>query len=349
MEKVICDICGTSYPESEECCPVCGSFQDLEFNFDLETEEDDFLKDSPIVAVKEQKLDEALEEFLNEPDEEEEAEEDDEDAEEEDEPRRGKAGVVVFLVILIMLLLAACGFLFVRYILPNMDMGEPAASESLLQTEEPVETTTEPGIPCEQLILTSGATLDMTREGEYKLIHVMAKPEDTTDKITYVSSDESIVTVNEEGRVTGVAEGEATITVICGEQKVECLVRVQYVPETEPTTEPVSEETEAPAETTEAEQTEPAEETTEATTEATEAQLKDVTLKLGRTDVSMGVGYQFTIPLECDLEYSEIEWSTGNPGIATIKDGVITTLSKGTTQMFAKYGDQVVTGWIRVK
>ena len=349
MEKVICDICGTSYPESEECCPVCGSFQDLEFNFDLETEEDDFLKDSPIVAVKEQKLDEALEEFLNEPDEEEEAEEDDEDAEEEEEPRRGKAGVVVFLVILIMLLLAACGFLFVRYILPNMDMGEPAASESLLQTEEPVETTTEPGIPCEQLILTSGATLDMTREGEYKLIHVMAKPEDTTDKITYVSSDESIVTVNEEGRVTGVAEGEATITVICGEQKVECLVRVQYVPETEPTTEPVSEKTEAPEETTEAEQTEPAEETMEATTEATEAQLKDVTLKLGRTDVSMGVGYQFTIPLECDLEYSEIEWSTGNPGIATIKDGVITTLSKGTTQMFAKYGDQVVTGWIRVK
>lgn len=349
MEKVICDICGTSYPESEECCPVCGSFQDLEFNFDLEMEEDDFLKDSPIVAVKEQKLDDALEEFLNATDEEEESEEDDEgEEEEEEEPRRGKAGVVILLVILIMLLLAVCGFLFVRYILPNMDMGEPAASESLLQTEEPVETTTEPGIPCEQLILTSGATLDMTREGEYKLINVMAKPEDTTDKITYISSDESIATVSEDGRITGLAEGEATITVICGEQQVECLVRVQYVEETEPTTEPVQ-ETEAPAETDEAEQSEPVEETTEATTAATEAQLKDVTLKLGRTDVSMGVGYQFTIPLECDLEYSEIEWSTGNPGIATIQDGVITTLSKGTTQMFAKYGDQVVTGWIRVK
>ena len=90
MEKVTCDICGTIYPESEECCPVCGSFQDLEFNFDLEMEDDDFLKDSPITASKLQKQEEALEAFLEEPEEEEDLdEEDDEEEEEEDEHRRG--------------------------------------------------------------------------------------------------------------------------------------------------------------------------------------------------------------------------------------------------------------------
>ena len=84
-------------------------------------------------------------------------------------------------------------------------------------------------------------------------------------------------------------------------------------------------------------------------TEAAQAQLKDVTLKLGKNDFSMGVGYEYTIPLACDLDYDEIEWSTGNPHVATIENGVITTHGRGTTQMFARYGDQEVTGWIRVK
>ena len=25
MNKVICDICGTEYPSSAKCCPICGS------------------------------------------------------------------------------------------------------------------------------------------------------------------------------------------------------------------------------------------------------------------------------------------------------------------------------------
>ena len=24
MSKIICDICGTTYPETAECCPICG-------------------------------------------------------------------------------------------------------------------------------------------------------------------------------------------------------------------------------------------------------------------------------------------------------------------------------------
>ena len=25
MDKIICDVCGTGYPESSESCPICGS------------------------------------------------------------------------------------------------------------------------------------------------------------------------------------------------------------------------------------------------------------------------------------------------------------------------------------
>lgn len=365
MEKVICDICGTSYPESEDFCPICGCSQDVRADMDMELEDEDFLLDSPIVTARLRKEAELNPDLDEDEEEEEEEDEDDGEDEEEEEPRRRGVGLVIFLVILIMLLLAAAGFLFLRYVLPNMGPEPTKPTESLLQTEAPVETTTEPGIPCQQLVLTSGGVVELTREGEYKLINVIVKPEDTTDKLMYSSSDEAVASVTEEGRITGLAEGEATITISCGAQSIECRVVVTFVAETEPPTE----ETEAPAEETEAEETEAQqadgetkptepEETTEATEQTqpqeetapeTQTQLKDVTLKLAKNDFSMGVGYQYTIPLDCDLTHAEIEWSTGNEGIAIIRDGVITTISKGTTQMFAKYGDQTVSGWIRVK
>lgn len=363
MDKVICDICGTSYPETAECCPICGCTRDI--SAELMAEEEDFLKDSPLAAAKkvdgkyitnpEYRKDEDL-------DEEEDWEEDDyEDEDGDDEaPGRGKTGVVILLVVLIMILLAVTGFLFLRYLLPNLGGEEPAVTEpSVTETEMPVQTTTEPGIPCEQLIMMSGAAIDLTREGEYRLINVIVKPEDTTDKLIYTSADESVATVNAEGRVTAISEGETVIIVSCGNQQVECRVFVRYVEETEPPTEestvPTVEESvdetepdvkESEEETVPEETTEPDE--TEAAVE-TQGQLKDVTLKLGRTDISMGVGLQFTIPLDCDLSYEEIEWTTGNSNIATVKDGVITTHAQGTTQLTARYGDQVVTCWIRVK
>ena len=29
MSKIICEICGTSYPDTAECCPICGYPQDI--------------------------------------------------------------------------------------------------------------------------------------------------------------------------------------------------------------------------------------------------------------------------------------------------------------------------------
>lgn len=352
MEKIVCDICGTEYPETEECCPICGCSRDM--TDDMNLEDEDFLQDSPITAAV--KLDGK---FVSSEDgddffEEDFPEDEEEDEDEDEEPRRGRVGVVILLTVVIMLLLSVCGYLFVRYLLPNMGKDE-APETTPVQTEAVVETTTMPGIPCEQLILMSGSAVDLTREGEYRLVNVIVLPEDTTDELEFYSADETIAVINSEGRITAVGEGETLITIICGFQKVQCRVFVRYQEPTEAPTEEMTIPTEEVAEEEVAE-TEP-EETQAPETEATEAAtqppqstgLKDVVLKLGRTDISMGVGYEFTIPLDCDLSYEEIEWSTGNTNIAVIENGVIKTFSRGTTQLFAKYGDQVVTGWIRVK
>ena len=56
------------------------------------------------------------------------------------------------------------------------------------------------------------------------LLNIQILPEGTTDTIMYVSSNEAVATVNEEGRITAVAEGSVVITVVCGEQQLECNV-----------------------------------------------------------------------------------------------------------------------------
>ncbi len=355
MDKVICDICGTSYPETADSCPICGCSRDI--SAELLMEEEDFLKDSPVTAA--QKVDGKFRTAPQKEEdwEEEDYEEDEEDEDDDEEPSRGKTGVVILLTVVIMILLAICGFLFVRFLLPNLGE-EPAPTETTQPTEAVVETTTEPGIPCEQLVLMSGAALDLTREGEYRLINVIVKPEDSTDELVYSSADESVATVNKEGRVTAVGEGDTVITVTCGYQKVECRVFVHYVEETEPPTEEptVAEEENGetkPEETNDQESQDTteateAEETVETTAE-TEVQLKDVVLKLGKSDLSMGVGLYITMPLDCDLSYEEIEWSMEHPHIASVENGVITAHRTGTTELTARYGDQVVTCMIRVK
>jgi uncharacterized protein YjdB len=79
-------------------------------------------------------------------------------------------------------------------------------------------------IPCEALALTSAGTINFTEEGQMSLLNVVIIPADSTDKLVYTSSDENVATVNDEGRVTAVGEGEAMITITCGKRQMQCNV-----------------------------------------------------------------------------------------------------------------------------
>ena len=349
MSKVTCDICGTVYSEFEDFCPNCGCSQDVSADMDMELEEDDFLENSPFTAAKKQKEAAAAEEQEKQA-----ADEvyvDTEPEEEDEEPRTRGVGLAIVLTMVIMLLLSASAFMFLRFVLPDMGLGKlPEIPETV--TQEQKEETGE-GIPCRMLVLTSGATMELTREGEYKLIHVMVKPEDTTDILTYVSSDESIVTVTEDGRLTAIAEGEAAITITCGDQSLVCRIYVAFtdepvLPMEEPELPVQEEEIPEEPEMEAPEESQPAE-TEEPVPETTAAQLKNVTLKLGKSEFILPPGYTYTVPLDCDLGYEEIEWSIENPGVASVKNGVVSGLTYGVTTLTAKYGDQTVTCVVRIK
>lgn len=63
--------------------------------------------------------------------------------------------------------------------------------------------------------------------GTSQVLNVTVIPEDaSSEKILYQTSDVSIATVNEIGRVTGIKEGNVTITIICGNVKKELSIKI---------------------------------------------------------------------------------------------------------------------------
>lgn len=353
MSKIICEICGTSYPDTADCCPICGCSRDAASCFlgeDLLADNTQELADTQELPRKRKEIfdfDEVNSDSDHEPAGYTESDYDEE--EEEEEAPRQNTLVVVILTVLIALLLMAAGFIFVRYFLPNMG-GKSAAPLQTTAHEETVSVQeTDLSVPCQELYIISGKTVELNEEGQMFLLHVKANPENTTDPILFASGDEAIATVTQDGKVTAVSEGETVITIRCGVSVMECPVTVQYVAETVPPT------TEAP-ETTPAEQAEAGGETTAAPnvqiaqtapaadpSAPAQKDLKDVKLKLKKTDIRLGVYYEFKLLLDCGLEQNEVQWSSEHPHIASVdENGVVKALRAGTTAITATYGDQKV-------
>lgn len=361
MSKIICDICGTSYQDTAECCPICGCARGAAGDLltdDLLAEEITEQPKSKDVkgSGKKQIFDyDEVNTLLDQEDSELEDEEIDYDEEEdEDEEPRHNTLVVILLTVLIAALLIAAGFIFVRYFLPNMGgKDETVPTTAAVETEQAAEAT-ELRIPCETLILSSTPKAELTEVGFSHLINVMPSPKETTDQLTFVSADQSVATVSEDGKITAVSEGETIVTISCGDVQMFVNVICDFTPETEPATE---ETAEATGEGDVADET--TGETTDETTDETEAEAEDegektvdpsIKLKLKKTDISLGVYYQYRLELDCDLDPKDVEWSVEHAYVASVdEEGVVTALKKGaTTDVIVKYGDQEVRCKVRV-
>lgn len=320
MSKIICDICGTSYPDTADCCPICGCSRDMAAEFAKEDNSFDAIPVRPGVRKKEIFDFDEVNGLTGETDETEDVYAYSETEEPEEESQHNTFLVVV-LTVLIVVLLVLTGFLFVKFFLPNMTTETEPATVPVQTTLAPttVETeTTELYIPCQSLALSSG-NAELTHEGMQFLLNVFITPEDTTDSCTYVSEDESVATVDATGRITAVGEGETVVTVICGEQTISCPVICKFVDDNGET---VPEATE---------------ETTAVTVDPS------ITLKLKKNDIMLPVFTYFTLELDCDLAQNDVQWTSAHPYIATVdENGVVTAMQAGTTTITAKYGDQEV-------
>lgn len=250
MSKIICDVCGTRYPENAEQCPICGHIREAAGKtaadvliMDEATHEhhekvrggrfsksnvrkrtgqavsyEAPAKPKTPKAEKEPKPVKKAEKAM--------AQQPVEDVFVED-TGRDKANTIlnILLVVVILALLAVTGYIFVKHFLPNMNKPEPTdppVVETQIQTVPPTETE-DPNIYCEALVLEETEIL-LTEYEQKWLINVEVQPADTTDELTFTSADELIATVDSEGCITALAEGQTVITISCGNVQEEYTV-----------------------------------------------------------------------------------------------------------------------------
>lgn len=335
MNKIICDVCGTDYPETAAQCPICGcasvGVQTSAGNEALDAEQT--MAYSPVKGGRYSKSNVRKRLKANQipydpiPDSDPEPEyEDDEpqDEVEEDEESGSNRGLVVVVVILLLAIVAVATYIAISIFgvgLDNLPISnnKPTTSQTAPTTEpttEPTSATT--GVACTELSL-SDVDVYLKTVGSVWQLTATPVPADTTDKVIFTSSDENIVTVDEFGLITAVGTGEASITVTCGDVTVDCPVLCGEK-DTE-TTEP-TDPTETPEDF------------------VLELKSKDFTLK------KAGATYKL---YDGEVDAADITWTTDNEEVATIKDGVVTAVGNGRTRVYGEYGDQKVSCWVSIK
>lgn len=341
MGKIICDVCGTSYPDTAEQCPICGCTKESA----AQMLGDEIIGDEEVKGEKSGKfsLKKRKEIFdfdevntkREDPEDQGESVDLDDDEDEETDEGRPNTFLIVILTILIVVLLLAAGVLYVRYIRPNKnDVHTPT---------EPTFAATIPTsyrVPCETLVLSSGNEATLSSVGGMFLLHVNKIPADSTDEIIYTSADESIATVTADGRVEAVAEGQTTITITCGEKSIPFPVTVDFSAATEPSTEAT-----APSEPSSIHVPEVTVAIESPAAPVENQPIKTgVTLKLKQKEFSLPRLHTYhTLQLDCDLDAEDVQWSTEHSYIATVdKTGKVTAVGYGVTDVIVKYGDQEV-------
>lgn len=358
MSKIVCDICGTTYDDAAGSCPVCGwkpgetldTAGDLDdmMNDDFQLDDlDDELTDVPpqkgkavfdfdAVNPRRQPAPAAQPSRPARPARPAPVEEE----EEEEEESGSNKFLVIVLVVLILALLAVSGYIaYTKLWKPNQVGSDDNKPQTTIATEpvtegvpettefQPVTVTeaTEETIPCTELSLV--ASMDkLTSIGQYWRLMVKYAPDNTTDKVTYTSGNEAVVTVDEYGRVTAVGEGETVIVIACGDKRIETPAVVSLTPEN-------TEAAQSPVEGTSG---------TGTTGSSTVATPSSGVLKLKKTDITFSVrGVYVTLELENGIAPENVKWSTTDSSVATVYNGNVTALGKGVCVIRAEYEGQV--------
>ncbi len=324
MSKVICDVCGTTYPETAIQCPICGSAKNAAEQTaagGVATAEDStssyayvkggrFSKKNvrrrsrgtsvPTTAQRRSSTGTSR------------------NVRQEEEPNN--TGLVIVVILLLIAIVAVAIYLILPLFKGDQSDTPVDTTPSTSETTEPSDVTPE-RIPCTAIQL-SNAQLELNI-GERWTLTTQLTPADTTDTVRFVSSDPAIVEVDAEtGEVLVMEQGEAVITVICGDITAECTVKT---PDTGGTDVPVV----------------PGEFHFEFNTIFVDANGNgDTTLDAqGKT----WKAYKSSL----DVDPTLITWTSDNPEIAKIENGIVTAVAPGTTKIHAQYNGVTYTCIIR--
>lgn len=210
MSKIVCDVCGSSYSETEMQCPICGTAKSEAAKSAVETTgEEQANKAGKFSKTNNRKtgLGTVAKKSVQE-----------RNTSSDEENAPSNMAMIIIVGVLLIAIIAVCIFIAVR-VFDNPDPTEPGSTPGTTST---APTTLE--IPCTGLELVGNAdkTLSFAALTDSAQLNVNPLPENTTDVVTctYTSSDPSVVLVDQTGLVTPVASGSATITISYGAHSI---------------------------------------------------------------------------------------------------------------------------------
>lgn len=247
MNKVICDVCGTAYPETEPRCPICDCVRTEGGQTSAaNTEESGYTyvkggRFSKSNVKKRLKAKQQQEENLRKQDlprYENERNDEDEEFDEEEMESVSNRGLIIVLILLLAAIVAVASYLAVQFF-RNPEIRDYNKSTSTTQnTPGQTSSTGDLQQPEDQEKLCTGLTVSldsvaMNQVGQTVKLEdsIQVEPADTTDKLVFTSADERVATVSEEGVIIAVGNGKTVITIRCGnvveELEVTCTIETE--------------------------------------------------------------------------------------------------------------------------
>lgn len=326
MSKIICDVCGTAYPETASVCPICGSAKVGGDPVVTPAAEGD---SSAYAYVKGGRFSKRNVRRRGKPgsrpEERRSASGTSRNTNNNPPEENTNIGLVIVVVLLLLAIIAVVIYIAVRFFPSANSTDNPTPSSQVGGVEDPTETPTEgPRVPCTKLTL-SGKTVEFRAAGDAYLLSAVREPSHCTDKAEYISADPTVATVSDTGLVTAVAGGQTIITVKCGDQVATCTIICSFgnFNPTEPT--------------------EPSEPVDPGFT--FEFNSRYYYADSGKWEVTLSKPAETWRSYKTGLSVdpSEITWISDDPSIATVDKGIVTAVGKGKTEIHAQYGGKTWT------
>lgn len=324
MSKIICDICGTAYPETADQCPICGCARGEDPQIvaeDTPQENQGEVVRTPVKGGrfsksnvrKRNKAALAAAKAAGTP-----------VSQETPEKNKSNKGLIIAAVLLLLAVICMMGFIYIRYFMPRNEVPDStngATDQTTLSddTTAAPDTTAAKEIPCQDVTLKS-AIVELGAVNEAWLLEINVTPKDTTDELVFISSDPDVVTVSDKGRLTAVGPGQAVITITCGDQETKCRVVCNFQEE-------IPDDTTVPV--------------------VTDPEIVEGTISLNREDITMSKEGETWQLYNGTVGKHLVTFTSSNENVATVDGGVVTAVGGGTATITAEYGDQKVTCIVR--
>lgn len=345
MSKIVCDVCGTSFADSANQCPICGCAATAENCFmPVLEEKTETVNNGTYTYVKGGRFSKANVKKRNggkEPERIEKtpkAQKPEKKASKVSQQKPVKAtgkkkksnlGLMIAVVALFVAIVAVALYITFGIVLRDneKDASEPAKKVTDTQTGDQ-DTPEDVKIPCTGLT-PMALSIELTQENNTAKLEVTKAPEDTTDVLEFISHDETIVMVDSEGNVVAVGTGPTLITIKCGEQTTTVEVTSSYVAENAENEEEKNEEDQ---------QTDPSGNNNDLLDNGT----YKFNTYMQKLDFSLYPGHDFELSLR-DTYGNKIEFTVESltTGVCTVDGKVVTAVNSGnaTLVVIATDGD----------